>query len=201
MIHPARRPRRNPGLDFREVRDTVASPDPVRRPTGRGAAPSSSEGHFELMQAAHNAGLGSVTDLMLYHSPLRPFFGLRIAGLTPITERWGAAAAPLDPETVIKFELVPYGMAMGWFIFDASQRLNMPVELTRAAMPEDGFDVRALFLNPRGLWQLSHFSDGLGPTGHEEWGSPAELLRDAHQSGYIFWNPGSVDAVRLEPWW
>lgn len=37
-----------------------------------------------------------------------------------------------------------------------------------------------LFRNPRGVWQLSHFSPGLGPTGHQEGSTPAEAL---HQWG------------------
>ncbi len=37
-------------------------------------------------------------------------------------------------------------------------------------------DALLLFRNPRGVWQLSHFSEKYGPIGHQEGAAPLELL-------------------------
>ena len=170
-------------MDFRDARDIIAT-TPPKLP-------------HNLPRAVRDAGIPAPTWTgseapALYFSPLRPFHGLRIPGLVPVLERWGCATAPLDADAVVKFELIPVGTALAWFLFDAANRLQRRIELTEVAMPDDGYHAAALFLNPRGLWQFSTFVDCIGPTGHNEGTDPIDLLdRGLHR--YRFWNPGAVD--------
>lgn len=172
-------------MNFRDARDIVAAPAP--------AYPR------QIPDAVRDAGLHVTTWVganapMLYFSPLRPYYGLRVPELTTILERWGVSSNPLPPDVILKFELQPVGAARAYFLFDASSLLRRPIELTDVAMPDDGFRAAALFLNPRQQWQLSHFVDCVGPTGHDEGDDPIELL-ERGLGTYRFWNPGAVDAL------
>lgn len=172
-------------MNFQEARDIVAAPAP--------AYPR------QIPGAVRNAGFHVTTWVganapMLYFSPLRPYYGLRIPALTAILERWGVTTSPLSPDVVAKFELQPVGAALARFLFDVSNLLSYPIELTDVAMPIDGFRAVALFRNPRRQWQLSRFVDCVGPTGHDEGDDPIELI-ERGLGTYRFWNPGAVDAL------
>ena len=179
--------RRNPNASlWRAVRSTVAAM-PV--PTFASQAQLSRKVREVL------GGKAPATAVM-YYSPSRPVSEVRHASLIPVAERWAVSLKPFDLDTVIELELVPYGLGMARFLLDASSRFKLPIELTRVAQPdlETGFTAQALFRNPRGRWQLSHF-DAHGPSGHEESTDPIEDLYRALAGGYRYWNPGAVDAL------
>jgi hypothetical protein len=186
-------PKKNPGpetIGFSDARDTISGPNPM-------AKFNAFDGDWTKVGKAlreHFPG-ASLVDANLYFSRLRPLFGLRIPGLVPLFDRWGASLEPLTPAEVVKFELVPVGRAMGWFMFDCGIALKKTLEYTKVAMPEDGFDARVVFLNPRGVWQSSWFEDGVGPTGHNENDDPVTLLTEVWRDGFRHWAPGAIDMI------
>lgn len=181
-------------LTVEDVNDVLALRDPFRNANNKFDSALMIELGRLLRQSV--SPTATVNKSFLYYSPLRPTsFGLKLPGAHPLNERWWYAEKPLPPKLVVRFELQPVYLSLARFIYDVSQDSNIPVELTKTSMPEDGFSAVALFLNPKKKWQLSTFTDGVGPVGHVE-GAPEELLTDAiYSQKYRYWNPGAVDRI------
>ncbi len=131
----------------------------------------------------------------IYYSRLRPIpAGVPIDGATAINDRWLYSPLPISPEVIIRRDLQPVQLSLARFVFEVSAATGTPVELTDSAMVEPGFSVEVLFFSPSNLWQLSHFVDGVGPTGHVEAHTPEELLMEAiYGRKRRFWVPGLAD--------
>ena len=115
---------------------------------------------------------------------------------------------PLPVDRLDAYELLPFtARTMGRYIIDYAAEIGTPVELKRRDPPRTGPRPRGadrdreravvLFKNPRGAWQLSDFTEGLGPTGHQEerGDDPAQMVGEAWQSGYRDFSPGIIDAI------
>jgi hypothetical protein len=165
-------PKKNPGaatISFTDAKDVIASPNPLMK-----LGKFDSAEHMRISKAVReNLPVKSAADVNLYFSRLRPLFGLRIPNPVTLFDRWGASLEPLTPAEVVKFELVPVGRAMGWFMFDCGIALKKTLEYTKVAMPEDGF----------------------GPTGHNENDDPVTLLTEVWRDGFRHWAPGAIDMI------
>jgi hypothetical protein len=131
----------------------------------------------------------------IYGSPYRP--SPRVSGDVLIAPVAGGAKAvvfsakELSLDEVMQAELIPLAGTMGTFIVATAQAMRQPVELAH----RDGDKAALIFRNPRGIWQLSHFVDGVGPTGHIEGDDPAKLAYEAWLIGYRTLAQGMVDAI------
>ena len=102
---------------------------------------------------------------------------------------------PLPIDAILRLELSPLYNAMGRFIYDYANAQNRPVELGRV-LPNGTTQAIVLFKNPRGLWQISTFEEGVGPIGHDEQAdNPWEMVREAWINGFRRWVPGAVDSI------
>jgi hypothetical protein len=104
----------------------------------------------------------------------------------------------LSLEQIYRLELVPYfGKTRGLYIMQLANALKTPVELAYVREVSDGMmRVAVLFKNPRGKWQMSYFTEGLGPTSHNESGDkPEDLVEEAYTSGYQNFSPGLLDSM------
>lgn len=106
--------------------------------------------------------------------------------------------SPLSLERLDDYELIPFTtMTVGRYIIDHAATEGVPVELTQQPRPgSQTVKAALLFRNPRGLWQLSYFEEGVGPVGHEETNKdPSSLVGGAWLLGYRDFTPGVVDAI------
>lgn len=177
-----------------EVNAVLSLRDPLRKDNGK----LDDALIFSLKKdMATVVGRSDFASSLIYYSRLRPTRSTgTIKGAVPLNDRWWYAEKPLSPDVVVDLDLQPVRLALGRFVFDASRMIDTPVELTREAMPDEGFDVEALFFSPSKKWQMSRFKDGLGPVGHQEGDSPERLIEHAIYSlKFRYWSPGSVDLI------
>jgi hypothetical protein len=143
-------------------------------------------------------GQGAPRPRYFYVSVYRPlWFGWSADLDGPIhvhnTERIGIVGTykPIPVDRLRKLDLYPFDQyTKARVAIDYAAKQGVPVELTNDN--DDGTIV--LFKNPRGKWQLSHFTMDVGPTGHIEGEDPVELLAEG-LGGYCRWTPGRIDAI------
>ena len=177
-----------------EVNTVLSLRDPLRKDNGK----LDDALLFSLKKDLATAvGRTDFASSLIYYSRLRPTRSTgAIKGAVPLNDRWWYADKPLSPDVVVNLDLQPVRLALGRFVLDASRMLEIPVELTREAMPDEGFEVEALFFSPSKKWQMSRFKDGLGPVGHQEGDSPERLIEHVIYSlNFRHWSPGSVDLI------
>lgn len=131
----------------------------------------------------------------VYGSPYRPTVHIIDANVAAVAGGMRALvfmARPLTLEELEQHDLIPINdIAIGTLILDTAKAANRAVELAHA----DGVRVALLFKNPRGVWQLSYFEDGVGPTGHMESADPVMLAAGAWRSGFRRFTSGMVDDI------
>lgn len=186
--------------------------------------PDFDRGAFDLVDDMLEADAQQKLDVRLWKNELAPFvylsayrpfslvgahpenYGIARLFTLPVKGRyaWLFTSSLLPIDLVERWELTPHFLndTRGGYILQVFDAMKMPVELS---LLDVNYTTHAalLFKNPRGIWQMSYFVEGLGPTGHTEAHegqgifnmSPARLCEEAYSLGYKTISPGVVDSI------
>lgn len=152
----------------------------------------------------------------VYLSPKRPLTVLKasdfkvdeIGYFTPEGKgySWLFTNEPLALEEIYRFELAPHFThgTRGLMAIQMAAMAGTALELAMRPEMDRPARVAVLFRNPRRIWQMSYFEEGVGPVGHDEAtlersedditkSAPEDLAEGALRQGYRIFSPGLLD--------